>query len=37
GHGAVFVTRLVGSYSGVMGLPLYETGKLLKVIGIDVL
>ncbi len=37
GHAAVFVTRLVGSYSGVMGLPLHETCKLLKAIGVDVL
>lgn len=30
GRGAVFVTRLCGSYSGVMGLPLYETARLLE-------
>jgi septum formation protein len=29
GLGAVFVKHLSGSYSGVMGLPLYETGRLL--------
>ncbi len=29
GHAAVFIKQLVGSYSGVMGLPLYETYKLL--------
>lgn len=29
GMGAIFVKHLSGSYSGVMGLPLYETGKLL--------
>lgn len=29
GIGAVFVKHLSGSYSGVMGLPLYETGRLL--------
>ena len=29
GHGAVFVRHLSGSYSGVMGLPLYETWELL--------
>lgn len=29
GAGALFVKHLSGSYSGVMGLPLYETGKLL--------
>lgn len=30
GRGAVFVSRLVGSYSGVVGLPLYETAQLLR-------
>lgn len=34
GLGALFVTRLTGSYSGVMGLPLLETGELLAKIGI---
>lgn len=29
GLAAVFVRHLAGSYSGVVGLPLYETGKLL--------
>ena len=29
GIGAVFIKHISGSYSGVMGLPLYETGKLL--------
>jgi len=29
GRGAVFINRLEGSYSGVMGLPLYETSRLL--------
>ncbi len=29
GIAAVFIKHLSGSYSGVMGLPLYETGKLL--------
>jgi septum formation protein len=28
-----FVTRLAGSYSGVMGLPLHETAKLLRGFG----
>lgn len=37
GTGAAFVTRIDGSYSGVMGLPLYETVELLKTAGIDVL
>ncbi|MEJ2759987.1 MAG: Maf family protein [Gammaproteobacteria bacterium] len=34
GRGAIFVSRLEGSYSGVMGLPLYETAVLLKAAGI---
>ncbi len=34
GFGAVFVAALSGSYSGVMGLPLLETGELLREGGI---
>jgi septum formation protein len=30
----VFVTDLQGSYSGVMGLPLFETAALLKEHGV---
>lgn len=30
GKAAVFIERLEGSYSGVMGLPLFETQELLK-------
>jgi len=30
GRGAVFVRQLQGSYSGVMGLPVYETAQLLR-------
>ncbi|HEY1772194.1 MAG TPA: nucleoside triphosphate pyrophosphatase [Gammaproteobacteria bacterium] len=37
GMGGVFVESLDGSYSGVMGLPLFETAALLKEAGIDVL
>ena len=37
GMAAVFITRLEGSYSGVMGLPLYETAELLAQYGIRVL
>jgi septum formation protein len=29
GYAAVFVEQLIGSYSGVMGLPLFETAQLL--------
>ena len=34
GMGAVFVKDLRGSYSGVMGLPLYETGEFLRAAGV---
>jgi len=37
GLAGVFVSRIEGSYSGVMGLPVYETAQLLKKFGIDVL
>jgi len=37
GRAAAFVTRLEGSYSGVMGLPLAETADLLARIGRPVL
>ena len=35
GRAAAFIERLEGSYSGVMGLPLYETSQLLKTTGKD--
>jgi septum formation protein len=35
GLGAVFVESLTGSYSAVMGLPLFETGELLQAAGIQ--
>lgn len=34
GLGAVFIERIEGSYSGVMGLPLYETARLLRAVGV---
>ena len=34
-YGIQFVTRLAGSYSAVMGLPLHETAKLLRGFGIQ--
>ncbi len=37
GLGAIFVERLEGSYSGVMGLPLFETAELLRACGIQLL
>ena len=36
GKAAVFIKRLEGSFSGVMGLPLYETSQLLKQSGLNI-
>jgi septum formation protein len=36
GRAGAFVSRLEGSYTGVMGLPLYETVELLREFGITV-
>jgi len=36
GRGAVFVRSLEGSYSGVMGLPLFETAALLAAAAVPV-
>lgn len=35
GRAAVLVSNIHGSYSGVMGLPLFETAELLSEVGID--
>ena len=37
GLGALFVSRIEGSYSNVVGLPLMETGEILKQLGVDCL
>ncbi len=34
GLAAVFIKRIEGSYSGIMGLPLFETKKLLEKYGL---
>jgi len=34
GYAAIFIADLEGSYSGVMGLPLFETSELLKAAGV---
>jgi len=34
GRAAAFIARIEGSYTGVMGLPLYETAQLLKQFGV---
>ena len=36
GRAAVFVEHLQGSYSAVMGLPLFETAQLLRDAGIEI-
>ena len=36
GRAAMFIVRLDGSYSGVMGLPLFETAALLREAGLGV-
>jgi septum formation protein len=37
GRAAAFIERLDGSYSGVMGLPLFETAAALARVGVSVL
>ena len=37
GRAAAFIRHLEGSYSGVMGLPLFETAEILTKIGYQVL
>ena len=33
GRAAAFITRIEGSYSGIMGLPLHEAATLLRAAG----
>lgn len=33
GRAALFVAHMEGSYTGIMGLPLFETGELLRAVG----
>ena len=35
--GGAFVERIAGSYTGVVGLPVFETASLLEAVGIDIL
>jgi septum formation protein len=37
GLAALFIDRIEGSYTGVMGLPLFETGRMLTQAGIKIL
>ena len=34
GRSSMFVSHIRGSYSGIMGLPLFETVQLLKLLGL---
>lgn len=34
GRAAAHIARIAGSYSGIMGLPLYETARLLKALKV---
>jgi len=36
GRAAAYVEHLAGSYSGIMGLPMYETAQLLRAAGFSV-
>lgn len=36
GLASIFIERIEGSYSGVMGLPLYETAQILAKVGISI-
>jgi septum formation protein len=37
GLAGVFVEHIEGSYTGIMGLPVYETAQLLAQVGLRVL
>lgn len=37
GRGGAFVEAIMGSYTGVVGLPVFETAELLRQAGVDVL
>ena len=36
GRAGRFISRINGSYSSIMGLPLYETAELLRKIGLAI-
>jgi len=36
GRAAAFISHMSGSYSGIMGLPMFETAQLLQSFGIDI-
>jgi septum formation protein len=36
GRAAAYISHLSGSYSGIMGLPMFETAQLLRAFGFNV-
>ena len=36
GRAAAYITHISGSYSGIMGLPMYETSELLRAYGFKI-
>jgi septum formation protein len=36
GQAAMHITRISGSYSGIMGLPLYESAQILRAAGLKI-
>jgi septum formation protein len=36
GRVAAYISRINGSYSGIMGLPLHETSLLLRAVGVNI-
>ena len=36
GRAAMYIGRISGSYSGIMGLPLHETSLLLRAVGVKI-
>ena len=35
GRAAAYIAKISGSYSGIMGLPVYETANLLRAAGFE--
>jgi septum formation protein len=37
GHGGLFISHIAGSYTGIMGLPAFETAQVLREAGLRLL
>ncbi|MGA8516119.1 MAG: Maf family protein, partial [Burkholderiaceae bacterium] len=37
GRAAAYIEHISGSYSGIMGLPMFETAQMLRTLGIKTL